>query len=133
RRPPLWRRPTVGATLVASLLGGAGCNQAPPEPSEAGAPAPRAPAADAASREAQARTLADAIRPHVDRSPGAAKTTARPGGGVRADLGESYQSVVIAKRNADGSSSTTCVDDANEAEAFWRTGEAPAAHAGGDR
>lgn len=130
--PPFWRRPTAFALLSAPLLVGAGCNQTPPEPGEANAPASRAPAADVASREAQARTLADAIRPNVDRSAGAVKTTALPGGRVRADLGEGYQSVVIAKRNADGTSSTTCVDDANEAEAFWRTGETPAAH-GGDR
>jgi hypothetical protein len=132
RLPPFWRRPTAFALLSAPLLAGAGCNQAPPEPGEANAPAPRAPAADVASREVQARALADAIRPSVERS-GATKTTALSGGRVRADLGDGYQSVVIAKRNADGTSSTTCVDDANEAEAFWRTGDAPAHTHGGDR
>jgi hypothetical protein len=135
-------RPGLGAFFVLPLL--AACGQAPAEPGEAApganaresspAAAPQAAptrpvAISAAEREAQARTLGAAIKPQVDRSPGAAKVTATPGG-KHAELGGGYQSVVIAKVNNDGSRSTTCVDDEREAEAFWRTGEAPAKKAG---
>jgi hypothetical protein len=135
-RSSLRGRPLSGALVLVPWL--AACGQAPAEPGDAApaaaAPrdaAPKAPAArpaaiSAAEREAQARTLGAAIAPQVDRSTGAAKIATRPDGGKHADLGGGHQNVVIAKVNADGTRSTTCVDDQREAEAFWRTGEAPA-------
>jgi hypothetical protein len=143
-RYPHRGHPAAGALLLLPLWAAA-CEQAPPEPGEAGPGAkPAAPskaeaavaarpvALDAATREASARALGASIGRHVDRSPGAAKVTEVAGGGRHADMGEGYQSVVISRVNADGSRSTACVDDAREAEAFWRTGEAPAGR-GGER
>jgi hypothetical protein len=123
-------RPPAGALFFLPLL--AACNQAPAEPASASPASPAAAPIDAAARAAQASELRAAIAPQVDRSPGVGKITARAGGARHADLGGSYQSFVIAKVNDDGSRSTTCVDDEAEAEAFWKSGDAPAAR-GGDR
>ena len=87
----------------------AGCNGAPPPPPEA------APQAAGVSPG-----VMQAVRAATDRSQLRVDAVTLPNGErlKRGSLGSGYQHVVLGRRNADGTVSSSCVNTVPQAEAF---------------
>ena len=68
----------------------------------------------------EARILTEAVTPMVSKSTEGLVETIDAGGGVAVDVKDRFQNVTIARRNADGSISYTCIDTAESASAFFQ-------------
>lgn len=86
---------------------------------EAPSRAEKAAAIEAKLTEAQKRAVAE-FRAQFDRNPAPVTAASTAGNGVvrRIQPGDRTLSVAVAKRNPDGTISTTCVDDAAQLAAF---------------
>jgi hypothetical protein len=67
---------------------------------------------------AEAAAFAAKLAPMVSRSPANVRVVTLKDGTVRADFQSGYQNVVIARTNANGTVSRTCVDSEEQATAF---------------
>ena len=73
----------------------------------------------------EAQKLTDAVRPMVTKSTDGLVESIDADGGVAVDVKDRFQNVTIARRNADGSISYTCVDTAESASAFFQPSRSP--------
>lgn len=76
------------------------------------------PAAQSLTPE-EARKMAEGIRPLVNRSIDGLVQVQRPDGSVSMDLQGRFQNVTVAKKEANGTISKSCVDNADAAAAFF--------------
>jgi hypothetical protein len=70
----------------------------------------------------EARVLTEAVRPMVNKSTEGLIETKDADEGVTVDLRDRFQNVTVARRNADGSISYSCVDTPESASAFFQPG-----------
>lgn len=84
---------------------------------------PQIPVQELTPEEAQ--KLTDAIKPMVTKSTDGLVETRDAGGGVAVDVKDRFQNVTIARRNADGSISYSCVDTSESASAFFQPSRSP--------
>lgn len=73
----------------------------------------------------EAQKLTDAVKPMVTKSTEGLVESINADGGVAVDVKDRFQNVTIARRNADGSISYTCVDTAESASAFFQPSRTP--------
>jgi hypothetical protein len=73
----------------------------------------------------EAQKLTDAVRPMVSKSTDGLVESIDADGGVAVDVKDRFQNVTIARRNADGSISYTCVDTAESASSFFQPSRSP--------
>ena len=68
----------------------------------------------------EARILTEAVKPMVNKSTEGLVESIGADGGVAVDVKDRFQNVTIARRNADGSISYTCIDTPESASAFFQ-------------
>ena len=73
----------------------------------------------------EAQKLTDAVKPMVTKSTDGLVESIDADGGVAVDVKDRFQNVTIARRNADGSISYTCVDTPESASAFFQPSRSP--------
>ena len=81
----------------------------------------------------EAQKLTDAVRPMVTKSTEGLVESIGADGGVAVDVKDRFQNVTIARRNADGSISYTCVDTPESASAFFQPSRSPKPAGAGTR
>ena len=70
----------------------------------------------------EARILTEAVKPMVSKSTEGLVESPDANGGVVVDVKDRFQNVTVARRNADGSISYTCIDTPESASAFFQRG-----------
>ena len=68
----------------------------------------------------EAQKLTEAVRPMVSKSTDGLVESIDADGGVAIDVKDRFQNVTVARRNADGSISYSCVDTPESASAFFQ-------------
>ena len=68
---------------------------------------------------AEAQTLAEGLKPLVNQSTEGLVQVQRPDGSVSMNLEGRFQNVIVAKKEADGTVSQSCVNNADSAAAFF--------------
>lgn len=68
----------------------------------------------------EAQKLTDAVKPMVTKSTNGLVESIGADGGVAVDVKDRFQNVTVARRNADGSISYSCVDTPESAAAFFQ-------------
>ena len=81
----------------------------------------------------EAQKLTDAVKPMVTKSTDGLVESSDADGGVAVDVKDRFQNVTIARRNADGSISYTCVDTPESASAFFQPSLSPKQAGAGTR
>jgi hypothetical protein len=81
----------------------------------------------------EARILTEAVTPMVNKSTDGLVESPNADGGVAVDVKDRFQNVTIARRNADGSISYTCVDTPESASAFFQPARNPKQSPAGTR
>ena len=73
----------------------------------------------------EAQQLTDAVKPMVTKSTDGLVESIGADGGVAVDVKDRFQNVTVARRNADGSISYSCVDTPESAAAFFQPSLSP--------
>ena len=81
----------------------------------------------------EAQKLTDAVKPMVSKSTDGLVETIDADGGVAIDGQDRFQNVTIARRNADGSISYSCVDTVESASEFFQPSRSPKQAGAGTR
>ena len=68
----------------------------------------------------EARILTEAVKPMVNKSTEGLVESTDGDGGVAIDVKDRFQNVTVARRNADGSISYSCIDTPESASAFFQ-------------
>ncbi|HKO45141.1 MAG TPA: hypothetical protein VJU84_17825 [Pyrinomonadaceae bacterium] len=81
----------------------------------------------------EAQRLTEAVRPMVSKSTEGLVESIDADGGVAIDVKDRFQNVTVARRNADGSISYSCVDTPESASAFFQPSRSPKQAGAGTR
>lgn len=81
----------------------------------------------------EAQKLTEAVKPMVSKSTDGLVESIDADGGVAIDVKDRFQNVTVARRNADGSISYSCVDTPESASAFFQPSRSPKQAGAGTR